>query len=154
MRLPAELDSRLLRTGGLTLFEYHVLAMLSESQESTLPMSELAVDSYSSLSRLSHVVKKLEQRDLVRRRRATDDARVTVVDLTEAGWELIRRLAPEHVEDVRETVFDALDERDVADLARVGRKLVAWRNPEHWSLKEDPERSGRGAEQEAPDGSV
>jgi hypothetical protein len=40
--LPAVLDSQLRRDAQLTLFEYFVLAMLSEASESTLRMTYLA----------------------------------------------------------------------------------------------------------------
>lgn len=142
MRLPGELDSRLQREAGVTLFEYHVLAMLSEADGGTLPMTALSELSYSSLSRLSHVVKKLETRGYVTRRRSGKDARVTVVELTNTGMSMLRKLAPTHVADVRDLVFDSLDERDVADLRRVGRKLVASTDPDNWTLSEG--ESGQG----------
>src|SRR5699024_12491740 len=59
--LPSSLDNQLQRDAGLTHFGYLVLAMLSESDERSLPMSTLASYSKSSLSRLSHVVARLER---------------------------------------------------------------------------------------------
>lgn len=59
MELPAALESDLQRTTGLTTFEYLVLANLSEADDRTLRMSELAARANSSLSRLSHVVRRL-----------------------------------------------------------------------------------------------
>lgn len=138
-RLPAQLDTAMQSLAKITLFDYHVLAMLSESESETLPMSRLAERTSSSLSRLSHVVKKLGERGWVQRSHASQDARVTVVKLTPAGRELIETIAPAHVQSVRELVFDGLDERDVADLARVGHKLVAAGDAEHWIfLDEQP----------------
>ncbi|MGO1319335.1 MAG: MarR family winged helix-turn-helix transcriptional regulator [Galactobacter sp.] len=142
MRMPGELDSRLQREAGMTLFEYHVLAMLSEVEGYTLPMTALSELSYSSLSRLSHVVKKLEARGYVTRRRSGKDARVTVVELTDAGASMLKDLAPTHVADVRDLVFDSLDERDVADLSRIGRKLVAHADPENWTLSDGGAATG------------
>lgn len=136
-RLPAELDSVLTRLAGITLFDYHVLAMLSEARQDTLPMSALAQRASSSLSRLSHVVKKLGARGWVVRGTSEQDARVTVVELTPAGRELLEQIAPEHVASVRRYVFDPLDARDVADLARIGRKLVASAAPQHWVLTDE-----------------
>lgn len=136
-RLPAELDSGLQRIAGITLFDYHVLAMLSEAEGDTLPMSRLAQRANSSLSRLSHVVKKLGERGWVLRRPSEEDARVTVVELTPAGRELLERIAPAHVAGVRRSVFDALDPGDVADLGRIGRKIVASTEPEHWIFSDE-----------------
>ncbi|MEO6530269.1 MAG: MarR family transcriptional regulator, partial [Specibacter sp.] len=53
--LPGALESPLQQAAKLSLFEYNVLAMLSEETGATLPMSELAARTSASLSRLSHV---------------------------------------------------------------------------------------------------
>ncbi|MFJ3957199.1 MarR family winged helix-turn-helix transcriptional regulator [Arthrobacter sp. NPDC090010] len=135
--LPAALDTDLNNRGRLSLFDYNVLAMLSETEGRFLPMSELAARTSASLSRLSHVVTKLQGRGWVERQSHPQDARVTVAHLTEDGYTTLVRLAPEHVEVVRELVFDALDERDVEDLARVGERIVARLNCEHWILREN-----------------
>ncbi|MCG2623239.1 MarR family transcriptional regulator [Arthrobacter sp. I2-34] len=134
--LPGSLDGTLQRQGRLTLFDYTVLAMLSEAEGRCLPMSELASRTYSSLSRLSHVVKKLEQRGWVARSQSREDARVTTAALTEDGYAAIERLAPCHVESVRQTIFDGLDRRDVADMERIGKKIVQRLEPTSWVLRE------------------
>lgn len=134
--LPGNLDGALQRQGRLTLFDYHVLAMLSEAEDRSLPMSELASRTYSSLSRLSHVVKKLEQRGWVARRQSSEDARVTTAVLTGEGFAAIEQMAPGHVESVRQAVFDGLDHRDVADLERIGKKIVQQLEPSSWVLRE------------------
>ena len=64
--LPGVLDSQLRRDAGLTHFEYFVLAMLSEAPERTLRMTALAQRTNATLPRLSHVVRRLEERGLVR----------------------------------------------------------------------------------------
>ncbi|WP_411733534.1 MarR family winged helix-turn-helix transcriptional regulator [Paeniglutamicibacter sp.] len=133
--LPAALDSELQVQAKITLFDYTVLAMLSEAPEHILPMSELASRTSSSLSRLSHVVKKLEGRGWVERSRSAEDARVTIAKLTTEGWDTVVSLAPEHVDSVQKLIFQGLDDTDVAELARIGRKLVGRLNPEHWILR-------------------
>ncbi len=102
--LPAALDTKLHAAGKLSLFDYTVLAMLSETEERFLPMSELAARSSASLSRLSHVVTKLQKRGWVERRPHPHDARVTTAHLTAEGMATIVGLAPGHVETVRRTV--------------------------------------------------
>lgn len=134
--LPGTLDADLNKRSKITLFDYHVLAMLSEAADHTLPMSELAGRSNASLSRLSHVVTKLEGRGWVRRSQSTRDLRVTTATITADGLENLQNLAVEHVEYVRQLVFDALDDRDVADLERVGKKILARLDESHWILKQ------------------
>ena len=72
--LPAALDTQLHAAGKLSLFDYNVLAMLSEAEGRFLPMSELAARTSASLSRLSHVVTKLQNRGWVERRPHPGDA--------------------------------------------------------------------------------
>ena len=81
------------------------------------------------------MAKKLHSRGLVQRSVHADDARVTQTAITELGVKLIQGLAPAHVESVRELIFDQLDCDDVADLARVGRKLVRGLDEQHWTLR-------------------
>lgn len=134
--LPAALDSQLHSAGKLSLFDYHVLAMLSETESRFLPMSELAARTSASLSRLSHVVTKLQNRGWVERRPHPRDARVTTAHLTDAGMATIVGLAPGHVESVRALFLDALSKEDVADLARIGEKIVSRLDDDHWILRE------------------
>src|SRR5690606_2675063 len=110
-------------------------AMLSEAPERILAMSELASRTSASLSRLSHVVKKLEGRGWVQRSRSPEDARVTIAQLSDEGWEMVQTLAPEHVGSVRQLIFQGLDEADIAELARIGQKLVGRLDPDHWILR-------------------
>lgn len=131
------LDSDLQAQAKITLFDYNVLAMLSEEGERHLPMSELASKTNASLSRLSHVVKKLEARGWVERTQCDSDARVTMAHLSEAGWEMLEGLAAEHVESVRRLIFDGLDSEDVADLSRLGRKITARLDPDHWIFRDE-----------------
>ena len=60
IRFPAALDAELQKDAGITQFDYLVLSGLSEAPGRTLRMSELAATASSSLSRLSHVVSRLE----------------------------------------------------------------------------------------------
>lgn len=119
LKLPSELEAQLQRDAGLSHFEYWVLALLSEATDRTLRMSQLAAQANASLSRLSHVVSRLERRGWVRRRPCPDDGRATLAVLTDAGWEQVVAAAPGHVAAVRRLVFDGLTRGDVDDLARV-----------------------------------
>ncbi|MCI0143527.1 MarR family transcriptional regulator [Arthrobacter bambusae] len=134
--LPAALDTQLQAAGKLSLFDYNVLAMLSEADGRFLPMSELAARTSASLSRLSHVVTKLQRRGWVEREAHPGDARVTVAHLTESGMDTIVSLAPGHVDAVRALMLDAMTDDDVADLARIAEKIVARLDDDHWILRE------------------
>jgi DNA-binding MarR family transcriptional regulator len=134
--LPAALDSQLHNAGKVSLFDYNVMAMLSEAEGHFLPMSQLAARTSSSLSRLSHVVSKLEKRGWLERRPHPRDARVTTAHLSDVGMATLVELAPGHVEAVRTKFLDALTDRDVNDLARIGEKIVARLDDDHWILRD------------------
>ncbi|QOD03369.1 MULTISPECIES: MarR family winged helix-turn-helix transcriptional regulator [Pseudarthrobacter] len=134
--LPAALDSQLHTAGKVSLFDYNVMAMLSEAEGHFLPMSQLAARTSSSLSRLSHVVSKLEKRGWLERRPHPRDARVTTAHLSDVGMATLVELAPGHVEAVRTKFLDALTDRDVNDLARISEKIVARLDEDHWILRE------------------
>lgn len=125
IRLPAALDAQLLRDNNITLFDYLVLSALSMAPARTMRMSELARLNSSSLSRLSNVVKRLEQRGLMRREPDPENARYTNAILTEAGWELVVAAAPGHVGAVRRYVIDGLTGEQIQALRSVACHVTA-----------------------------
>lgn len=122
-KLPGVLDYQLQRDSGLTHFEYLVMAGLSESPDRSRRMSDLAGFANGSLSRLSHVVKRLEQRGFVVRRPDADDGRITVAELTDAGYEQLVAAAPGHVATVREYVIDVLTPEQLQQLKAIGDQI-------------------------------
>jgi DNA-binding MarR family transcriptional regulator len=128
--LPGVLDSQLRRDAGLTHFEYYVLAMLSEAPQRTLRMTALAQQTNATLPRLSHVVKKLEDRDLVERFPCPEDARATNARLTPAGWKKVRETAPGHVAAVRQHVIDVLTPEQLAQLATITDAILGAVDPD------------------------
>ena len=135
--LPGALDTQLRRDSGVTHFEYMVLAMLSEADERTLQMSWLARRTNATLPRLSHVVRRLEERGLVERSPCPGDGRATNARLTEAGWELVVAAAPGHVDNVRAHVIDALTPEQVTQLREIGDALLTRLDP-HGVMTETP----------------
>ncbi len=114
--LPSALDTQLQREAGISIFEYMVLSGLSEAKNRTLRMSDLAAMAAGSLSRLSHVVSRLEKRGWVRREPCPGDGRFVNAVLTDDGWDKVVATAPGHVEAVRRLVVDALPQ----ELAALG----------------------------------
>jgi DNA-binding MarR family transcriptional regulator len=123
--LPWALECQLQQDAGLSFIEYHVLARLSEDPQHTLRMSELAMLTNASLSRLSHLVKRLESRGLVRREADPADGRFTNAILTNAGYKLLVASAPGHVARVRSLVIDALDAAELRQLHDASKRLLA-----------------------------
>ncbi|NGN91154.1 MarR family transcriptional regulator [Nocardioides sp. KC13] len=127
--LPGVLDSQLRRDAGLTHFEYFVLAVLSEADDRTLRMTALAHRTNATLARLSHVVRRLEERGLVERFPCPEDARATNARLTAGGWDAVVAAAPGHVANVRSHVLDGLTVDQVRQLTEIGDALLARLDP-------------------------
>ena len=128
--LPGVLDSQLRRDAELTNFDYYVLAMLSEAPGRTLRMTALAGQTNATLPRLSHVVKRLEDRGLVERFPCPQDGRATNARLTEAGWRKVVAAAPGHVEAVREHVIDALTPEQIGQLTAIADAVLSRLDPQ------------------------
>jgi DNA-binding MarR family transcriptional regulator len=128
--LPGILDTQLRRDADLSHFEYFLLAMLSESPERTLRMTALAVRTNATLPRLSHVVRRLEDRGLVERFPCPEDGRATNARLTEDGWAKVVETAPGHVATVREHVIDALTPKQTAQLADIAGAILERIDPD------------------------
>ncbi|GAA3385354.1 MarR family winged helix-turn-helix transcriptional regulator [Cryptosporangium minutisporangium] len=130
IKLPAALDAQLQRDAGLSHFDYMVLSQLSEAPNRTLRMSQLAELANGSLSRLSHVVKRLEQRGWVRRQPCLEDGRATNAILTEDGYEKVVQTAPGHVATVRSLVVDPLTPDELARFGDLVGTLLARVDPD------------------------
>lgn len=122
-RLPGALDTDLQRESGVTHFEYWVLTLLSEAPDRRLQMSELAQRANSSLSRLSHVVSKLERMGWATRTAATGRRGVLAL-LTDEGQQKVVEAAPGYMDVVRRLVFEGLDAEQTAALADLGETLT------------------------------
>ncbi len=132
LQLFQQLDSELQRDAGLPLAYYQTLAMLSEAPDRTLRMSVLAERTWSSRSRLSHAVDRLEERGWVQRLSCPADRRGAYARLTEAGLAVLEAAAPSHVASVRRHLFDRLTDEQVAALDELSGRIAA-------SLACDPE---------------
>ena len=128
--LPGALDAQLRDDASLTHFEYFTLAMLSEAPDRTLRMTALSRLTNATLPRLSHVIKRLENRRLVERSPCAEDRRATNARLTEDGWDVVVAAAPGHVSTVRRLVFDPLTPRQVQQLHDIGEALLPTLDPQ------------------------
>jgi DNA-binding MarR family transcriptional regulator len=124
VRLPWALECQLQRDAGLSFIEYHALARLSEEPTHTLRMSELAVLTNASLSRLSHLVKRLESRGLVRREPDPTNGRFTNAILTRLGYAKLVASAPAHVDTVRSLVIDPFSAAELLQLRTAAERLL------------------------------
>ena len=115
--LEEALDRQSRRDGGIPHAYYKLLVFLYEGEH--LTMSQLAAQLRYSSSRLTHAVASLERSGWARRVRSSDDKRVQIVELTDAGADVVRRVTPGQVAEVREVAFRGMSADDVAALQRL-----------------------------------
>jgi DNA-binding MarR family transcriptional regulator len=131
-RLPWALECQMERDSDLSYIEYHALARLSEEPEGTLRMSELAILTNASLSRLSHLVTRLEKWGFVRREPDRTDGRFTNAILTKAGLAKLVSSAPAHVAAVRQLVIDEFSPTELDQMRDFCERIDARVNASEW----------------------
>lgn len=123
-RLPTALERQLSRDSGLSYLEYYVLVGLSEQAGWTARISELAALAHCELSRLSHLISRLDRRGLVRREPDPTNGRYTLAVLTPAGHDHLVAAAPAHVARVRALVLDPLSVEEQEALRAMADRIV------------------------------
>ena len=104
---------------GLTLGDYQVLVYLSEADDRSMRMCDLADALRLSPSGLTRRLDGLVKGGLVAREQSEEDRRVMKAVLTPTGLRRLQKTAPEHVENVRENLFDHLNPTQVKNMASI-----------------------------------
>jgi DNA-binding MarR family transcriptional regulator len=115
----SEIDRQLQRDARMPAAYFEILVALSEAPQHTLRMSELADLLRFSRSRLSHAVSRMERSGLVERRECPSDKRGAFAVLTDAGFTVLTAVAPGHVNQVRDLLFDVLTPEQLDQLGEI-----------------------------------
>ena len=107
LRMNYEMNRQLQADSGLSLADYDVLVALSDN-DAGMRVSDLAAQIGWERSRLSHQLRRMEERGLTERRPSVEDGRTSNVVLTANGRRAITEAAPGHVDLVRALFFDPL----------------------------------------------
>lgn len=118
------IDRQLQHESGVVHAYYEMLVRLSEAPNASLRMSELADNSLSSRSRVSHAVARMEERGWIRREACATDGRGFMAVLTDRGMQELREAAPGHVETVRSMLFDQLSGEQQVQLREISESLL------------------------------
>jgi DNA-binding MarR family transcriptional regulator len=114
-----QMDRQLRNEAGLSGPEFAVLVRAAESGRRGVRFYELAGGLQWEQSRLSHQLRRMEQRGLIARASCSTDGRGAVVVCTPAGRSALQAAAPAHVTAVRTALFDALTPAQVSALAEI-----------------------------------
>ncbi|MBK1788068.1 MarR family winged helix-turn-helix transcriptional regulator [Prauserella cavernicola] len=141
--LRAHLETQLQQDANMPHTYYELLVTLSEAPGQVMRMSDLAVATRSSRSRLSHAIARMEDNGWVRRRACETDKRGSFAHLTQAGLAALEAAAPGHVEAVRASVFDQLSPEQVRQLGDISAVIVDNLSPRCAAAAEELERLER-----------
>nr|WP_205860927.1 MarR family transcriptional regulator [Planosporangium flavigriseum] len=114
---------RQLADAGLSTADYNLLVPLSEAPGDGLRARDLASHVDWDRSRLSHQLRRMEQRGLITRRDCPTDARGTMIMLTPAGRRAVEAAAPGHVETVRRHFVDLLSPEEIDTLTAISTRV-------------------------------
>ena len=103
---------------GLSLTEFAVLEVLYH--KGALPLGEIRDRILVTGASTTYVVKKLEERGLMRRRTSAEDQRVVFGELTSKGRTLMDKVFPAHVDRLRHVMagLSAAEKRAASQLLR------------------------------------
>lgn len=118
-RLDARLRRSMQRCSSLSDADYAVLVYLSEAPQGRLRVFELVEQLDWEKSRLSHQLRRMQERGLVDREGCETDRRGSFAVITETGRTTIEAAAPHHVRDVRRLFIDALTPGQLEALAEI-----------------------------------
>jgi DNA-binding MarR family transcriptional regulator len=114
----------MLQDSGLTDADYEILAVLSEHPTGHMPAQELGALVQWEKSRLSHQVRRMQERGLVVREPNPADARSAMICLQPAGRRAIQDAAPRHVHNVRRHFTDLFTPAELDTLAALNERIL------------------------------
>jgi DNA-binding MarR family transcriptional regulator len=123
-QLALRLRRLMLQDSGLTDADYEILAVLSEHPTGHMPAQELGALVQWEKSRLSHQVRRMQERGLLVREPNPADARSAMICLLPAGRRAIRDAAPRHVHDVRRHFIDLFTPAELDTFAALNERIL------------------------------
>lgn len=124
LRLDAIMAQELART-GLSQADYEILSALLESPHDSVRAISLRCGIAWEKSRLSHQLRRMEQRGLIQREACEEDNRSAVVRISERGRELAIEAKACYEHAVRRYFIEALSEGELEQLADISQMVLS-----------------------------
>lgn len=116
--LQHSVEQQLRAEGDLSYVQFQLLAGLAAAR-GQLTMTQLADGVVYSRSGLTYQAGLLEKAGLITRTPSPNDDRATLVTITDAGLDRLRRVLPGHVRVTRSMLMDPLSEDDLRQLGDI-----------------------------------
>ncbi len=138
-QLNASLNQHLLRDSGLSQADYEILAVLSEHPTGQMTAQDLGALVQWEKSRLSHQIRRMQERGLVARGSNPADGRSAIVRLLPAGRRAIEDAAPQHVHNVRRYFIDLFTPAELDTFAALNERVLHHLAEESFSEESTPD---------------
>lgn len=125
MRLEGELARQLAADSELSYPDYLVLVALTDRPDGRMRLFELAGVLGWEKSRLSHHVRRMEERGLVEKEKCDSDRRGAFLVVTKRGGKEIQKAAPGHLAIVRRLFIDKLTVAQLDTIADAAEEVLA-----------------------------
>ena len=130
-RLADRINRDISRETGLSEADVEILMALMEAPDETMRGLALRCGLEWEKSRLSHQVRRMEQRGLVRREHCIEDNRAAIVGLTPGGRQLAEDARLAHDRAVQRYIIDILSPAQLDALGDIAGTLLANLETEH-----------------------
>jgi DNA-binding MarR family transcriptional regulator len=107
----------------ISMNEYDVIFNLSRQPERSIRLRELNKHVLLTQPSVSRLVDRLASRGYVHKHADPDDGRGAIVELTEAGYALFRRVAIDHMVSITSRVGDSLSNDELVQLTALCDRL-------------------------------
>ena len=113
-------ELKTITSAGLTVAQFGVLEILFHKGD--LRICDIIAGTLSTGGNMTVVVSNLEKDGFIKRAVDPKDGRATLVAITEKGQSLMRRMFPDHVQNIAE-IFGVLEAKEEFELIRLLKKV-------------------------------
>jgi DNA-binding MarR family transcriptional regulator len=125
VRLTGRLNRELARETGLSEADFEILVALTETPDESMRALALRCGLEWEKSRLSHQLRRMEQRGLVLREDCVEDNRGSVIRVTPAGRSLAEEARCHYAKSVQRYVGDVLTAEQLSALGTIADTVLA-----------------------------
>ena len=124
VRLTERINRELAQKASLSEADFEILSALLESPDEPVRALALRCGLEWEKSRLSHQLRRMEERDLITRQECPEDNRSSVIRVTEAGRKLADEAKVYYEQAVRQYVVDALTAEQLQALGTIAELIT------------------------------
>ncbi len=124
VRLTERINRELAQKAGLSEADFEILSALIESPNESVRALALRCGLEWEKSRLSHQLRRMEERGLITRQECAEDNRSSVIGVTEAGRKLATEAKGCYEQAVRQYVVDVLTPEQLQALGTIAETIL------------------------------